>query len=829
VRRLAVACGLVLLLGQPGLLASQPDLVTAEALAAAGNPKAAAELFRAILASPTTADTVKARALDGLGAAETALGEYAQAQRHSDEAAELFKRLGDSVRQAGALNRAGLARLYAGSYRDAGTAFAEAAALSKAAGNAEAEAEQITNLGNVHYFLGRYGDAAIAYHAALALAERHSDAPWASRRRRLALINTATLDQRLGRDRDALASYQRLAGEMETLRPREQAQLQANLGVLYRRLGDPIKALETYDRALELFAKDPLLDGELGVLKNRGIVSALDLGDLSGAVKTFSDAQVRAHRAGNRRELLQAQLYRAEAFRRQGELGRAREDFTASVALARELQTPEETWKSLYGLGLVELGEDSRASAGRHFEDALSVIESIRESIRVPALRSDFFADKREVYDSLMAMEIGRASPEWFLTMLERSHSRAWRERLGLPAQVTLADVQRRLPTGTVLLNYWHSTAGSAVVAVRADRATVTPLPVTPKQIVSLSDSLAAGPSAGWAEAAAALSAAVLPPAAIEGATHVIVVTDGALALVPFEVLGVGGAALIDRASVSYLPTAALLLAPRPEIGGLSWPWRRTVTAFADPIAGNAALDDPSLIRTRLGASAAEARDIAAEIGGTATIHSGAENRKAFLVSPADPAPILHLSTHASADGDALERSRIMFSSGPGGSAEYLFLREAYELPLTGVELAVLSACDTARGRLVRGEGVQSFSRAFLAAGAQTTVTTLWRVADGPTADFMRVFYDQLGRGVGRAEALRQAKLRFKTSEGALADPHYWAAFVLSGEGAQPVPRALRWRTILGATLVLTLALLWLVRSHRRRRGELRPPPEFAT
>ena len=829
-RRLAAAWGLVVLLAQSSPSApSQSELTTAESLAAEGNPKAAAELFRTVLEPSSVPDTVRARALDGLGAAETALGEYAQAQRHSDEAAELFKRLGDSVRRAGALNRAGLARLYAGNYRDAGIAFAEAAALSKAAGNPEAEAEQITNLGNVHYFLGRYGDAALAYDTALSLAEAHSDAPWASRRRRLALINTATLDQRLGRERDALASYQRLAGEMETLRPREQAQLQSNLGVLYRRLGDPIKALETYDRALALFAKDPLLDGELGVLKNRGIVSALDLGDLSGALETFSDALVRAQNAGNRRELLQAQLYRAETFRRLGDLPRARQDFAASLALARELQTPEETWKSLYGLGLVELAGESRPNAGKHFEDALAVIESIRESIRVPALRSDFFADKREVYDSLLAMEIGSASPERFLAILERSHSRAWRERLGLPAQVTLADVQRQLPAGTVLLNYWQSAAGSAVVAVSADRATITPLPVTPKQIVRLSDALTGGPSTGWVEAAADLSAAVLPPNAIEGANHVIVVTDGALALVPFEVLSVGGVPLIDRVAVSYVPTAALLLTPRPAVGGLGWPWRRTVTAFADPIAGNASLDDPSLVRTRLAASASEARDIAAEVGGTATLHIGAENRKAFLLNPSDSAPMLHLSTHASADGDALERSRIMFSSGADGRAEYLFLREAYELPLAGVELAVLSACDTARGRLVRGEGVQSFSRAFLAAGAQSTVTTLWRVADGPTADFMRVFYDQLGRGVGRAEALRQAKLRFRTSEGALADPHYWAAFVLTGDGSQPVSRAIRWRTVFVVAFVATLALVWLVRSQKRRRGVLRPPPEFAT
>jgi CHAT domain-containing protein len=130
-------------------------------------------------------------------------------------------------------------------------------------------------------------------------------------------------------------------------------------------------------------------------------------------------------------------------------------------------------------------------------------------------------------------------------------------------------------------------------------------------------------------------------------------------------------------------------------------------------------------------------------------------------------------------------------------------LREAYDLPLDDVELAVLSACHTERGRLLRGEGVQSFSRAFLAAGARSTVTTLWAVADGPTANFMEGFYHHLQRGVSRAEALREAKLRFLASGSTLAHPHYWAAFVLTGEGLRPIPRALSWTWVAGAAIAL--------------------------
>ena len=131
----------------------------------------------------------------------------------------------------------------------------------------------------------------------------------------------------------------------------------------------------------------------------------------------------------------------------------------------------------------------------------------------------------------------------------------------------------------------------------------------------------------------------------------------------------------------------------------------------------------------------------------------------------------------------------------------------------------VLSACDTERGRLVRGEGVQSFSRAFLAAGATSTVTTLWRVADGPTADFMRLFYHFLARGETRDQALRHTKLRFLEGPSATADPHYWASFVLTGDGLHAVPRAITW--VLVAELIGALALLVAFTAGRRLRSSV--------
>jgi tetratricopeptide (TPR) repeat protein len=784
-----------------------PSRRAADALFDRGDHAAAVRAYRAILkAEGESVAADRAALLDRLGASEIALGEYDLATRDNQSAAALYDRLGDRRRQSNALNRAGLARLYAGDYPAAEVAITAAVRLAEQVHDTAAEAEQESNLGNVYYFVGRYGEAASAYARSLALADAHSGEPWSARRRRLALINQATLDQRLGRDREALSIYQTAAREGAGLPPEEQAQLLVNLGVLYRHLGDSVKAIETYERAAAMFAAGRNLDGELGVAKNRGIALALDLGDLPKARMVFSAALASATTAGNQREMLQAQLYRAETSRRLGEFPSAAADFAASLDLARRLKTPEEEWKSRYGLGRVAAALGHAQEAAAHFDGALAVIEALREQIRVPSLRSDYFSDKREVYDSLIALRLETASAAEVLGLLERSHSRAWRDRLGLSAAIDLPSIQQRLTAGECLLDYWDSEAGAAVVVVTSRSANIVRLDVTDDAVTQLIGRLSGGPSADWRIAADALGRRLLPIQLPGEVMHVLVVPDGALALVPFEVLTVSGQPLVARTAVSYLPTAAMLLQERPAPAMMP-PWKATADIFAHP---------------DLASAADEGRWIAGELGGRPRLFAGADDQKSRFMASAERSPILHLASHAVADGDALEQSRILFApSAPGGPDEFLFLREVYDLHLGGVELAVLSACDTARGRVVRGEGVQSFSRAFLAAGAATTVTTLWRVPDAPTADFMRGFYQHLQRGDTRAEALRAAKLRFATSGGPLADPHYWAAFVLTGEADRPVSRAPQWTTVIVGAAVLVVAGFLMITWRRPARRNL--------
>ena len=113
---------------------------------------------------------------------------------------------------------------------------------------------------------------------------------------------------------------------------------------------------------------------------------------------------------------------------------------------------------------------------------------------------------------------------------------------------------------------------------------------------------------------------------------------------------------------------------------------------------------------------------------------------------------------------------------------------------------------------------MQAFSRALLAAGSRSVVTTLWRVPDQPTAEFMKQFYFfLLKQHKPKAEALRLAKLEFLHSGTALNHPRYWAAFVLNGDGVEPVPRFIFWQAVLIPIPLLVLVVLFFLRLQRTR------------
>lgn len=106
---------------------------------------------------------------------------------------------------------------------------------------------------------------------------------------------------------------------------------------------------------------------------------------------------------------------------------------------------------------------------------------------------------------------------------------------------------------------------------------------------------------------------------------------------------------------------------------------------------------------------------------------------------------------------------------------------EVAALDLWGTKLVVLSACETGNGEVKTGEGVMGLRRAFVLAGVETQVSSLWRASDDATPKLMQYFYSNLKANMGRAEALQKAQLKM-LKEGISAEPYYWANFICIGE-----------------------------------------------
>ncbi len=109
-----------------------------------------------------------------------------------------------------------------------------------------------------------------------------------------------------------------------------------------------------------------------------------------------------------------------------------------------------------------------------------------------------------------------------------------------------------------------------------------------------------------------------------------------------------------------------------------------------------------------------------------------------------------------------------------------MFAHELFDLDLQ-TDLVVLSACDTAMGRQVRGEGLVGLVQGFFYAGASRVLATLWPVEDEATAELMDRFYGYLlEEEMSPAQALRRAQIDIK-KEPRWEAPYYWAGFVLQG------------------------------------------------
>jgi CHAT domain-containing protein len=777
--------------------------------------------------------------LNGLSNVASSLGKNNDAVEFAQRADKVYLKLGDAEGRAYALNSRGIAEGELGLYPTAQASFREALAFSRSIRDFKTEVRTLNNLGNAYYFPGNYLEALRAYEEALQIVERHATESWSDYWRQITKINQATLYQRLGRYQNALQIYKQVRTSPKSLSASDQAHLFMNLGVLYRRLGDPWKALDSYQAALSLYSKQHDDDGEISVLKNIGIVYALDQGDLGKAQRFFERSLARAQVTHSQLEAAQAHLYLGEVFLHKSDLKSGRHEFQLALAQAQQLGTMEEQWKAHYGIGRIEEFSGQPAEAEAEYRKAISIIETTRSQLQLSALRAEFLADKRDAYDALIALLLAGNDVKGVFWILERSRARTFQDRLitgggrdNAPAAPELDEVQRYLEPSTILMEFWVWGDRLAMIWCTRQSYGVERMQFSAGQqetVLGFLRQLPDNLQADWRQQTSLLRRLIPAASSLpSNLRHAFIVPDGWLGAVPFDLVPASlnpDILLIERFDISYLPTAALLRRPSDTQTGLHFPWMKEFNAFGNPSVpqqdkGQQTFENSGSLAT-LPYSTEEIRSISKMARGQSDVHLGtADVKSTFMANKSHSAPILHVSTHAFADADIPENSRILFSpDGTDSAPAYLFLRELYDLDLRDVNLATLSACNTERGKMIRGEGVQAFSRALLVAGSRSALTTLWRVADQPTSEFMKQFYYYaLVKREPKAEALRSAKLKFLHSKTELENPAHWAAFVINGDGTGTLPYFVSWSGVMSVVATTTLVLglgLWLLLRRR--------------
>lgn len=360
----------------------------------------------------------------------------------------------------------------------------------------------------------------------------------------------------------------------------------------------------------------------------------------------------------------------------------------------------------------------------------------------------------------------------------------------------SLGEVRAALGPGEVLLSYHLGPEAPWLLKLTRDR----------EQMIELTDrvgferrvpayvGLFAARDGGEGEASAALYADLLAMA-LEGVpdgARLVIVPDGPLHTLPFAALRAtaAGPALAERFELSIAPSGAVWhhwrsTAPVPRKGAL---------VVADPAAGTEL--------ARLPYARVEGA-WTAERWGSPLLVDGDATEAAVKGAAFDEMGIVYLAAHAVLDHVYPDQSAILLAPSDDDDGR-LTVPEVARLPLDG-QVVVLSACQSASGKVLGGEGPIGLSRSFFQAGARTVVGTLWPLRDDDAEALFGSLSRHLAAGRPVGEALARAQ-RERIAAG--APPEAWAGVVVVGDAAAtvPAPRSAPYTALAGGVLVLMLA-----------------------
>lgn len=294
-----------------------------------------------------------------------------------------------------------------------------------------------------------------------------------------------------------------------------------------------------------------------------------------------------------------------------------------------------------------------------------------------------------------------------------------------------------------------------------------------------------------WHDEARALYDLLIAPVArdLRGVHAIGIVPDGVLWRLPLEALVANdGRFLVERTACFYAPSLSVLDTVQSRERN-QLPVRDALLAFGNPRVGAEGKLVAAVHRDlELGPLPEAEREVRriADVYGSSRSHvfvreAAVEERAKELMADAR---VVHFATHGLLDDRNPMYSQLVLARNRGSSEDGVL--QAWEMMKLdiGADLVVLSACDTARGRIGAGEGLIGMSWALFAGGCPSTVATLWKIGSTSASDLMVNFHEEWSRhqgdAYGKAQALREAQVRFIRGR-ERRHPYYWSAFVLVG------------------------------------------------
>lgn len=799
---MAALAGLVSVLAPAA--ASAADLEQARERHAAGDVEGALAAWLEVAADPASAPVDVATARNNACVVLSDRGELDQALEQCQAALGLRRELADP-RLARTLNNLALVHQRRGELDLAARHYREALARNEALGDAGSAVVNLLNLGVVQEQAARYRAALASIDDALARARQAAGEPWTAEQIAVATINRGSVLERLGAHREALELYRELLGA--SLDRPLRATLLTNTGVMERNLGDPGRALRSFEEAAAIFAGEGDRSGLASAQLNRALVLDLGLARPDQAATAYAAAVEAAREAGNPADTASALVWAGDFWRRRGDLGRAAEAAGEALELAREI--PEVRWSALSLLGRLARQTGESELAMERWSEAIAVIETVRSELGERRWKSGFLADKLGVYRAAVELAVERGELERGFAIVQRAKARELAEAVGqlqgAAALPGLHEIAAHLEAGEVVLELLQVESQLLRFELRKGRAlSVTRLEGAGSYAVAAREARELVAGGETAERQLAELAGLLEGVDLEGVSTLFVAGDGALREIPLDLLPSDSGTLGERVELRLLPSATTLVGraqqrPRPALALLA-------VAEPKPAAG--------ITLPPLAASRREVEQALRALGQPSRVLTGEQaTPQALREALRGGVRVLHVAAHTLLEARPEAGASIVLSPGePGGDG---LLGAADLATLEGSsELTVLAACSTARNDEGAG-GFASLTGALLGAGSQAVLGTLWDVDDDATAVLMEQLYWELGRGTAPGLALARAKQRLRRDP-RWSEPRLWAGFVLVGAGDSPVAKRSTpgWALALVGALGVALTLV-VVRAFR--------------